>query len=224
MSPERIESKVKILDESEKIKKALLAIEEKADAKHSRYLKKCLKPIRAALGYTKPKAVDTGDIIDKRVAGRNILVSPEAVTTALPITQESADTTQKSRQAIERILEGKDDRIMVVVGPCSIHDPEAAIEYAKYIKGMRETYGDDVEIVMRAYSEKPRTELGWKGFVNDPLLDESNDMNLGLIADRMLALQITGMGVPIARERLNIGTPQYVDGLIALDSIGARTI
>jgi len=141
---------------------------------------------------------------------------------ALPLSVESARTTQQARQAIGDILTGRDKRLLVITGPCSIHDGDAALEYAHMVAEWRQRYGDKLEIVMRAYPEKPRTELGWKGLVYDPRLDDSYDINLGLTLTRLIACRITELGVPIAMERLNALTPQYVNGLVAYDAIGAR--
>lgn len=224
MPPESHESEMPILEESARIRDELLTVQEEVNVFHSTLLTGMLAPIRERLGYPQPEPVDLSTLVDTRIASKTPVVSPEAVETVLPITEASAFTTRESRQQVEDILLGKDDRLIVVTGPCSMHDPEAALEYAKFVKEMREQYGDDLVILMRLYPEKPRTERGWKGFIHDPRLDGSDDMNLGLIADRMTALRITSMGVPLARERLGANTPQYVNGLITYDSVGARNV
>src|SRR5690606_12522827 len=125
----------------------------------------------------------------------------------------------RSREAITNIIRHDDDRLVVIVGPCSIHDADAALVYAAEVKKWREMYGEELEVVMRAYMEKPRSELGWKGLTYDPLLNDTSDLNLGLTLTRLLTCRITDMGVPIAMERLNALTPQYVNALVAYDAI-----
>ena len=122
------------------------------------------------------------------------------------------------------IVGGADGRLAVIAGPCSIHDPAATLEYAAFLRAMRERHGDDLEIVMRTYTEKPRTEVDWKGFAYDPYLDGSNNISVGLIATRMIMGRITAMGVPVAAEPLNALTPQYVDGLVTYNGVGARNV
>jgi 3-deoxy-7-phosphoheptulonate synthase len=122
------------------------------------------------------------------------------------------------------ILAGADDRLVVIAGPCSIHDPAAALEYAAFVARMRERHGDDLEILMRTYTEKPRTEVDWKGFVYDPFLDGSSRISVGLVATRMLMCRITAIGVPVAAEPLNALTPQYVNGLVTYNAVGARNV
>jgi 3-deoxy-7-phosphoheptulonate synthase len=141
----------------------------------------------------------------------------------LPVTENAAKTTFEARQAIHRILHGKDDRILVIVGPCSIHDPKAALEYAGRLKDVRERLADDLLIVMRVYFEKPRTTVGWKGLINDPDLDGSFLINKGLGLARKLLIDINDMGVPAATEYLDLMSPQYVSDLISWGAIGART-
>jgi 3-deoxy-7-phosphoheptulonate synthase len=141
----------------------------------------------------------------------------------LPVTENAAKTTFDARQAIHRILHGKDDRILVIVGPCSIHDPKAALEYAGRLKEVRERLADDLLIVMRVYFEKPRTTVGWKGLINDPDLDGSFLINKGLGLARKLLIDINDMGVPAATEYLDLMSPQYVSDLISWGAIGART-
>jgi 3-deoxy-7-phosphoheptulonate synthase len=125
---------------------------------------------------------------------------------------------------VSDIVLGADPRLAVIAGPCSIHDPAATLEYAGFIGRMRAEHGDDLEIVMRTYTEKPRTEVDWKGFAYDPYLDGSSQISVGLIATRMLMRAITGRGVPVAAEPLNALTPQYVDGLVTYNGVGARNV
>lgn len=224
MPPESHESAMPILEESTRIRDALLTVQADINAYHDTLQRGKLAAVRHDLGYPAPEPVELSGLVDTRIAGKTPVISPEALETVLPVTAASERTTREARQLVEDVLTGEDDRLIVIVGPCSMHDPEAALEYAEFVREMRDQYGDDLVILMRHYPEKPRTEKGWKGFIHDPLLDGSDDMNLGLIADRMTALRITGMGVPIARERLGANTPQYVNGLVAYDSIGARNV
>ncbi|HFD79865.1 MAG TPA: 3-deoxy-7-phosphoheptulonate synthase [Gammaproteobacteria bacterium] len=140
-----------------------------------------------------------------------------------PITETAARTTQETREAIHDILYGDDDRLLVIVGPCSIHDPAAALEYAARLKKVRERLAGELLIVMRVYFEKPRTTVGWKGLINDPDLDGSFLINKGLRVARKLLLDINNAGVPAATEYLDLMTPQYVSDLISWGAIGART-
>jgi 3-deoxy-7-phosphoheptulonate synthase len=141
----------------------------------------------------------------------------------LPATDRSGDTTFEGRRNVHDILRGADDRLLVVVGPCSIHDPAAAIEYATRLKAERDRLKADLAIVMRVYFEKPRTTVGWKGLINDPHLDETFDMNEGLRLARKLLLDINLLGVPCGTEFLDLISPQYIADLIAWGAIGART-
>ena len=140
-----------------------------------------------------------------------------------PLTEAAARTTFETRQGIHRILHGDDDRLLVVVGPCSIHDPEAALDYAQRLKPLRERLADDLLIVMRVYFEKPRTTVGWKGLINDPDRDGSFRINKGLRLARKRLLELNDQGVPAATEYLDLMTPQYVSDLISWGAIGART-
>jgi 3-deoxy-7-phosphoheptulonate synthase len=211
-----------VLEESAKIKAKLLEVQAEIEAAALAAENKLLENTRHELGYGEGVQSATVGLVDTRVAGKTTVLTPKMLAVVLPVPKRSTETTEKSRQAITNILLHKDKRLLVIVGPCSIHDPKAALEYAVYLSHWRGQYGDQLEIIMRAYIEKPRTELGWKGFIYDPLLDGSHDINLGLVATRMLACQITDLGVPIAVERLNALTPQYLNSLVAYDVIGAR--
>lgn len=160
---------------------------------------------------------------DLRIKATKELIKPETLLADLPITDTAADTVANTRQEIQNILNGKDDRLLVVSGPCSIHDPEAAIEYAKHLAKAKEEFKDDLLIVMRVYFEKPRTTVGWKGLINDPDLDDSFDINKGLNLARKLMLDLNNMGMPVGTEYLDLITPQYLSDLIAWGAIGART-
>jgi len=160
---------------------------------------------------------------DVRIEQGDELLAPMQVMRELAASERSEATTFEGRKAVHDILRGADDRLLVVVGPCSIHDYKAALEYAKRLKGERERHRHDLAIVMRVYFEKPRTTVGWKGFINDPHLDETFDMNEGLRLARKLLLEINEAGVPAGTEFLDLISPQYIADLIAWGAIGART-
>lgn len=160
---------------------------------------------------------------DVRIKEIKELVPPAHVLREFPATPASAETTFLTRQAIHRILYGADDRLLVIVGPCSIHDPEAALEYARRLKEQADRLRGELLVVMRVYFEKPRTTVGWKGLINDPYLDDSYRINDGIRLARRLLWEITEMGLPAATEFLDMITPQYIADLIAWGAIGART-
>jgi 3-deoxy-7-phosphoheptulonate synthase len=162
-------------------------------------------------------------IDDVRIEQGDELLAPMQVMRELAATERSEETTFGSRKAVHDILRGADDRLLVVVGPCSIHDYAAAVDYARRLKGERERHKADLEVVMRVYFEKPRTTVGWKGFINDPHLDETFDMNEGLRLARKLLREINEVGVPCGTEFLDLISPQYIADLIAWGAIGART-
>ena len=160
---------------------------------------------------------------DLRIQNITEVSPPSVIHELFPITEEAAATVAESRQAIHRILHGKDDRLLVVIGPCSVHDPASAIDYARRLKTVRDRLIDDIEVVMRVYFEKPRTTVGWKGLINDPHLNETFDINEGLRRGRKLLLDINKLGLPAGTEFLDLISPQYLADLIAWGAIGART-
>jgi 3-deoxy-7-phosphoheptulonate synthase len=160
---------------------------------------------------------------DVRIEQGDELLAPMQVMRELASTDRSEQATFEGRKAVHDILRGADDRLLVVVGPCSIHDYAAAVDYAKRLKGERERHRHDLALVMRVYFEKPRTTVGWKGFINDPHLDETFDMNEGIRLARKLLLEINEIGVPCGTEFLDLISPQYIADLIAWGAIGART-
>jgi 3-deoxy-7-phosphoheptulonate synthase len=160
---------------------------------------------------------------DLRINHVTEVESPAAIHNQFPISESAATTVANSRTAIHNILHGKDDRLLVIIGPCSVHDPKSAIEYAEKLKLVREQLKDDLEIVMRVYFEKPRTTVGWKGMINDPHLNETFDINEGLKRARKLLLDVNEMGLPAGTEFLDLISPQYVADLISWGAIGART-
>jgi 3-deoxy-7-phosphoheptulonate synthase len=160
---------------------------------------------------------------DLRIRGMTELATPEEVTGELPCSDRAAATVSGARRALQQILHGRDDRLAVVIGPCSIHDPGAAREYAERLGRERARFGGELELVMRVYFEKPRTTVGWKGLINDPGLDGSFRINDGLRLARKLLLAINELGVPAGCEFLDTITPQYIADLVAWGAIGART-
>lgn len=151
------------------------------------------------------------------------LLSPGELKKQLPSNEEVAATVARSRERIIRILRKEDPRLLVVIGPCSIHEKKSALEYAERLNTMRKEFADRMEIVMRVYFEKPRTTIGWKGLINDPHLDGSQDIETGLKIARELLLEIVGMGLPAATEFLDPVVPQYIADLVSWAAIGART-
>jgi len=160
---------------------------------------------------------------DLRIASIQEVVSPADLHREIPLSDAGAEAVHGARQAIQRILAGDDDRLVVIVGPCSIHDPEAALDYARRLKAAAAEHADDLLVVMRVYFEKPRTTVGWKGLINDPGLDESFRINDGLRIARKLLRDLAEMGVPAATEFLELVVPQYIDDLVSWGAIGART-
>ncbi|AGA91781.1 phospho-2-dehydro-3-deoxyheptonate aldolase [Thioflavicoccus mobilis 8321] len=160
---------------------------------------------------------------DLRIRNITQVVSPKVLQQELPVSEAAANTAFCARQEIQRILHGEDDRLLVVVGPCSVHDPLAAIEYAERLRPVREELASDLMIVMRVYFEKPRTTVGWKGLINDPDLDGSFEINKGLRLARKLLLDLAEMGIPAGTEFLDLISPQYVADLISWGAVGART-
>ncbi len=161
---------------------------------------------------------------DARIKNINILPPPEHLIRFFPISGTPIETLiAQSRKEIREIIHGKDDRLLVIIGPCSIHDPAAAVEYAKKLLGQREHFKKDLEIVMRVYFEKPRTTVGWKGLINDPYLDESFKIDEGLRIARQLLIEINRLGMPAGSEFLDVISPQYIGELISWGAIGART-
>ncbi|PKH21000.1 3-deoxy-7-phosphoheptulonate synthase [Enterobacterales bacterium CwR94] len=160
---------------------------------------------------------------DLRIKEIKELLPPVALLEKFPATDKAAETVAKSRQAIHNILKKTDDRLLVVIGPCSIHDPEAAKEYGERLLKLREELQGELEVVMRVYFEKPRTTVGWKGLINDPHMDGSFQINDGLRIARKLLLDINDSGLPAAGEFLDMITPQYMADLMSWGAIGART-
>jgi len=166
----------------------------------------------------------TSQTDDQRIKDITVLPPPEHLIRFFPIQGSPVEKLiTQTRKNIHHIMHGKDDRLLVVIGPCSIHDPAAALEYARRLKPLRDKYADTLEIVMRVYFEKPRTTVGWKGLINDPYLDESYRIDEGLRIARQLLIEINRLGLPAGSEFLDAISPQYIGDLIAWGAIGART-
>jgi 3-deoxy-7-phosphoheptulonate synthase len=159
----------------------------------------------------------------KIVLGYDPLIPPALLYTEVPATPTSLETVLRARREAASILSGEDDRLIVIVGPCSIHDPETANEYCRRLKQLSDKLSTELLIIMRAYLEKPRTTVGWKGLINDPDIDESYQINKGLRVSRKLYVDLTNQGMPIASEMLDTISPQFLADLISLGAIGART-
>jgi len=160
---------------------------------------------------------------DLRIKEIKELLSPDQIRREFPLTEKAAQTTYETRRAIHRILHGADDRLLVIVGPCSIHDTKAAIEYARGLKAEKDRHEPDLLIVMRVYFEKPRTTVGWKGLINDPHLNGSFKINDGLKIARKLLLELNNIGIPAGVEYLDVISPQYIADIVSWGAIGART-
>ncbi|MGL5667135.1 MAG: 3-deoxy-7-phosphoheptulonate synthase AroG [Shewanella sp.] len=160
---------------------------------------------------------------DVRINEVKELLPPIAILERFPASENAAATVFNARQSIHNILARQDDRLLVVIGPCSIHDPKAALEYGQRLVALRERYQDQLEVVMRVYFEKPRTTVGWKGLINDPYMDNSFKLNDGLRTARKLLVDLNDSGMPTAGEFLDMITPQYVADMMCWGAIGART-
>ncbi len=163
------------------------------------------------------------DTDDLRIRDIKQVIAPKDLHREFPITDRAAETVYQARRDIQRILHGEDDRLLVVVGPCSVHDPIAAMEYANRLVEVRQALTDQLMVVMRVYFEKPRTTVGWKGLINDPNLDGSFEINKGLGLARRLLLDLNELGVPAGTEFLDLISPQYIADLVSWGAIGART-
>ncbi len=160
---------------------------------------------------------------DLRIASIKAVATPTEICEEIPISEMATQTTYASRQDIHNILKAEDDRLVVIAGPCSIHDPIAAMEYAGRLTALKQELQNELLIIMRVYFEKPRTTVGWKGLINDPALDESYQINKGLRIARQLLLDLNNAGMPAGVEYLDIITPQYLSDLVSWGAIGART-
>jgi 3-deoxy-7-phosphoheptulonate synthase len=169
------------------------------------------------------EGVTRDHVRDQRIQRAEPLVPPAKLLGDLPLGDERARAVVRGREEVVGVLNGTDDRLLVVVGPCSVHDVDAALDYARLLGTKASELGDDLLIAMRVYFEKPRTTTGWKGLINDPHLDDSGDVNTGLRMARKLLLEVLGLGLPIGVEFLDPITPQYISDAVAWGAIGART-
>ena len=160
---------------------------------------------------------------DLNVLSQDTLITPEQLKSKLPLDGNALDTIREARIAIKRILQREDQRLFVIVGPCSIHDLDAALDYARRLKELSDRVADTLYLVMRVYFEKPRTTVGWKGFINDPFMDDSFNIEVGLHRGRKLLLDLLELGMPTSTEALDPVSPQYLQDIIAWSAIGART-
>jgi 3-deoxy-7-phosphoheptulonate synthase len=160
---------------------------------------------------------------DLRIKEIRELSPPEDIRREFPLTEKATQVTYETRRAVHGVLHGADDRLLVIVGPCSIHDPSAALEYATRLKEEQTRHGDDLILVMRVYFEKPRTTVGWKGLINDPKLDGTFCINEGVRIARKLLLSLNDLGVPAGVEFLDMISPQYISDLVSWGAVGART-
>ena len=160
---------------------------------------------------------------DTRILGYEPLLSPAALLEELPLGPAEADMVERSRSEVRAVLDGEDDRLLVVAGPCSVHDPAAGLDYARRLAALREVLGEDLLVVMRVYFEKPRTVTGWKGLINDPGMDGTHDVHRGLRLARRFLLDVVSLGLPVGCEWLDPITPQYIADAVAWGAIGART-
>lgn len=165
----------------------------------------------------------TGTTDNLNVAAQDPMPTPEEIKAKVPLTPAAADTVLQGRRTLEAILDGRDPRIFVVVGPCSIHDPVAGLDYARRLKALADQVADSIYLVMRVYFEKPRTATGWKGYINDPYMDDSFRITEGMEKARAFLLAVNEIGLPAATEALDPIAPQYYGDLIAWTAIGART-
>jgi 3-deoxy-7-phosphoheptulonate synthase len=160
---------------------------------------------------------------DTRITGYEPLLSPAALLDELPLTEPAGRTVERTRAEVRAVLDGRDDRLLVVAGPCSVHDPAAALDYAGRLAALRDEHAGDLLVVMRVYFEKPRTVTGWKGLINDPDMDGGHDVHRGLRIARRLLLDIVARGLPVGCEWLDPITPQYIADAVTWGAIGART-
>jgi 3-deoxy-7-phosphoheptulonate synthase len=160
---------------------------------------------------------------DTRIVGYEPLLAPAALLDELPLGDEAAATVEHTRTEVRAVLDRSDDRMLVITGPCSVHDPVAALDYARRLAALRDRLAGDLLIVMRVYFEKPRTVTGWKGLINDPGMDSGHDVHRGLRTARRLLLDIVGLGLPVGCEWLDPITPQYIADTVTWGAIGART-
>ncbi|MBF7682725.1 3-deoxy-7-phosphoheptulonate synthase [Acinetobacter sp. B5B] len=175
------------------------------------------------MNHSDSHSITSNDIDDVNISNVQTLITPAQLKKVLPLSDKASQTVVSGRESVRKILDGQDKRLFIVIGPCSIHDPKAAHEYADRLKALSEKVKDTLYIVMRVYFEKPRTTVGWKGLINDPNMDDSFDIEKGLHLGRKLLLELNEKGLPCATEALDPNSPQYLQDLISWSAIGART-
>lgn len=168
--------------------------------------------------------MDLNRVINVNVVESKVLITPEKIKELLPVTEKALQTVIQGRKTLQEIISREDKRLFMVIGPCSIHDPKAALDYARRLKALADKVKDRLVIVMRVYFEKPRTTIGWKGLINDPFINNSFDVEAGLRIARKLLIDLCEMGLPTGTEALDPVTPQYLSELISWAAIGARTV
>src|SRR2546422_10743661 len=173
--------------------------------------------------YPPPATAMHFKVDDVRIREIKELAPPAHLLREFPCSEKTEELTYNTRQAIHRLLHGSDDRVLVIIGPCSMHDPKAGLEYARRLVEMKKELERDLVIVMRVYFEKPRTTVGWKGLINDPALDGSFNINKGLRSARQFLLEVNELGLPAGNEFLDMISPQYYADLVSWGAIGART-
>ncbi|MBF7684959.1 3-deoxy-7-phosphoheptulonate synthase [Acinetobacter sp. B10A] len=175
------------------------------------------------MNHSDSHSITSNDIDDVNISNVQTLITPAQLKKVLPLSDKASQTVVSGRESVRKILDSQDKRLFIVIGPCSIHDPKAAHEYADRLKALSEKVKDTLYIVMRVYFEKPRTTVGWKGLINDPNMDDSFDIEKGLHLGRKLLLELNEKGLPCATEALDPNSPQYLQDLISWSAIGART-
>ena len=226
--PEMGRSSIPIMQEAAELTPLLLVIEENVQALNAANTREQVAQLRLARGYPSPQVVDMSRLVDTRVT-KETMLSPATVEEMLPLSPRSVETTLTARDSLSKIHSHLDPRLAVALGECSVFNPESTIEYTHRILDWQKKF-PNLLLMQRTFFEKPRTwkpkgkEASWKGFMLDPRMDGSDDINLGVVAARMIVCRVTDLGVPAIKEQLNALTPQYLDGLITQDNIGARNI
>jgi 3-deoxy-7-phosphoheptulonate synthase len=225
-APEKADSALPIMAESVRARDILLATHIQTELDVVRLYQNAEATTRARLGYDEPDVIDVSDLVDVR-ATKQPMIPPRLLVAALPMSARAAETTRRARNEVADIYALREDKLVAALGECAVYNPDATIEYTGHVQRFQEMF-PHLKLLQRTFYEKPRTfkergaNAAWKGFLYDPLLDGSDDINLGAIAVRMLACQIADLGVPTIKEQLNAQTPQITDGLITQDNIGAR--
>jgi 3-deoxy-7-phosphoheptulonate synthase len=226
LGPERADSHLPIMAESARIRDVLLATHAQTELDIVDIRQEATDNVRAQLGYVDADDIDISDLIDTR-AQKSPMIPPILLGAALSMTEQSAETTREARSEVADIYAHRNPKLAVALGECAVYNVDATMEYGSHVLRFMRMF-PNLKLLQRTFFEKPRTfkakgaETSWKGFLYDPLLDGTDDINLGAVAARMLACRLTDMGIPLIKEQLNAQTPQITDGLITQDNIGAR--